>query len=529
MKNADKIINGQTYRRSAGVLMPLFSLPSNYGIGDMGSSAYKFIDLLKESNQSLWAVLPLGPTGYCNSPYKALSSFAGNAYFISPETLVNKGLIKIKELKQYDFGQSKTDINYAKLFENRYKLLRLAFSRWQEKQRNEAEDFKQFKTENHFWLRDYCLYMSLKKHFNFKPWHTWPDDIKNRETKALQDYRKKLIPDIKFWEFVQYEYAKEWHNLKSYANQKGIKIVGDMPFYVEYDSADVWAHKQQFYIDKKTNEILWSAGVPGDIFSKLSRNWGMPCYRWDELSKNNYKWHLKRFEQAAGRYDILRIDHAIGFIRYYGFNPKGDEKWFKGPDYQKDNLIPKITSLLNAKGCEIIAEDLGSVPERAYSLFNKYNWSSTRVLQFGFANQYGTETIHLPFYYPHKSAAYTGTHDNPTLSSYLHSLKPENIPYLSFYMHEQKATPHKLQQKMIEELYRSASEKVIIPLADILEMDNRARISCGKEYEKSWRWRLSSLSNITQTKRKWLKKLTFAYARTPFSLEQGKEYGWNWK
>ena len=528
MKNADKFINGLTYNRCAGVLMPLFSLPSKYGIGDMGSTAYKFLDMLKECGQSLWAVLPLGPTGYCNSPYKSQSAFAGNPYFISPEILEQKGLLKAREINEYDFGSNQTDIDYAKLFENRFKLLQKAYVRWTAKEKDKSASFKQFISENRFWLADYSLYMSLKQYFDFKPWNLWPEDIQNYDSAALIKYRRKLRDEIKFWQFVQYEYYQEWQALKSYAESKGIKIIGDMPFYLEYDSADVWSKRQQFAIDEKTHEILLSTGVPGDIFSKFSRNWGMPCYRWDVLAKDKYKWHLKRFEHAAKMYDIIRVDHAIGFIRYYGINERG-EKWYEGPDFTHDVLIPKITALMNKKGKELIAEDLGSVPERAYHLFNKYNWSGTRVLQFGFANQYGTETIHLPFYYPHKSVAYTSTHDNQTLNGYIQSLTPENMPYIAYYLHMRQTSPQKLQQKMIEELYRSASEKVIVPMPDILGLDNKARICCGKEYQKSWRWRISSLNVLTDAKRKWLKKMTFAYARTPFSTEEGKKYGWKWE
>jgi len=528
MKNADKFINGQAYNRRAGVLMPLFSLPSKYGIGDMGSAAYKFVDFLKESEQGLWAVLPLGPTGYCNSPYKGLSAFAGNPYFISPEVLMQKGLVTLKEINQFDFGKNKTDIDYEKLFNNRYKLLHLAFDRWCDKKFDKTNDFKNFVKANQFWLKDHSLYMSLKKYFGFKPWNMWDEDIRDYQKQAITKYRCKLSRDIKFWQFVQYEYQKQWLALKSYANAKGIKIIGDMPFYLEYDSADVWSRRGQFAIDEKTNEIKYFAGVPGDIFSKFSRNWGMPCYRWDVLAGDKYKWHLKRFERAADLYDIIRVDHAIGFVRYYGINGE-DEKWFEGPDFDRDVLIPKITALVNKKGKELIAEDLGSVPERAYQLFNKYNWLCTRVLQFGFANEYGTETIHLPFYYPHKSVAYSSTHDNQTLNGYIQSLAPENMPYISYYLHAKKASPQKLQEKMIEELYRSASEKVIVPMPDILGLDNNARICYGRDYQKSWRWRLASFSTLTQAKRKWLKKMSFAYARTPFSSEEGKKYGWNWK
>ena len=528
MKNAQNFINGESYNRSAGILLPIFSLPNKYGIGDLGPSAYKFIDILKKTNQTLWAILPLGHTGYCNSPYKAVSAFAGNPYFISPEIILQKKLINAKELKKYNFGNS-DNIDYGQLFTERYKFLLEVYQNWKNKKNNKTADFKHFTNQNSFWLSDYCLFMSLKTKFDFKPWNMWPKDISNYESKAIIKYRKELKSQIKFWEFIQYEYYNQLKELKKYANNNGIKLIGDMPFYVEYDSVDVWSNKDIFAIDKNNNQITHYAGVPGDAFSKHSRNWGMPCYDWKQIEKTKYKWHLKKFEQYTKLYNIIRIDHAIGFIRYYGINVK-NEQWYEGPDFNKDNLIPKITQLMKKHSVEIIAEDLGSVPDRAYYLFNKYNWLSTRVLQFGFANQYGTETIHLPFYYPHKSVAYSSTHDNQTLHSYINNMEKENKAYINYYLNSNESTSkHKIQEKMIEELYRSSSEKVIIPLADILELDNSARISHGKDYEKSWRWRLNSLTNINKSKQTWLKKMTFAYARTPFSVNEGKIYGWSWK
>ena len=529
MKNAQNFINGQSYHRSSGILMPIFSLPNKYGIGDLGSGAYKFIDFLKETNQTLWAILPLGQTGYCNSQYKSVSAFEGNQYFISPEILITKGLISSKDVKKYNFSSQKDNIDYGKLFEERYKFLHQVFENWKKGKFQNSEEFKRFKKKNNSWLKDYSLFMSLKEHFNYQSWNLWPEDIRNYQKAAIRKYRKELKKQILFWEYVQYEYYTQLAAFKEYANQNNVRLIGDMPFYVEYDSVDVWSNRQIFSINKQTNDIDLYAGVPGDIFSAQSRNWGMPCYDWKEIAKTKYKWHLKRFEQYAKIYNIIRVDHAIGFIRYYGMS-KDKEQWYEGPDNKKDVIIPKITELMKTYGVELIAEDLGSVTERAYHLFNKYNWSATRVLQFGFANQYGTASIHLPFYYPNKSTAYSSTHDNQTLSSYISNINQENISYIRYYLKvNSKASNHKIQEKMIEELYKSASEKVIIPLADILEIDNKARISHGKEYEKSWRWRIKTLESIGKRKKDWLKKITFAYARSPFSNQEGEKYGWKWK
>lgn len=528
MKNAEKVINGVEYNRTAGILMPVFSLPSKYGIGDLGPEAYRFVDILVESGQTLWVILPHGHTGYCNSPYRPISAFAGNPYFISPQILCQKKLLSTKEVAQYCPKSMSDEINYGDLFANRYKILRLAFQSWLKQNGQNSKLFERFKKIAKFWLKDYSLYMSLKKHFNYRPWNEWPKDVCSRNPQTLKKCMIKFRQEILFWQFVQYEYYEEWQNLKDYANKKGIRIVGDMPFYLEYDSVDVWSRRELFAV-KKNNEISWYGGVPGDVFSKYSRNWGVPCYTWSKIAKTNYEWPLKRFEHYALIYDVIRVDHAIGYIRFYGLNDKS-EQWFRGPDYDKDNLIPRITSLMKKHAVEIIAEDLGSVPERAYTLFNKYGWEATRVLQFGFTSEYGTQTIHLPLYYPHKSVAYSGTHDNPTLYEYIKNMDEKYISYMCYYLHAGRMNNiHKLQQRMIETLYASSAEKVIIPIADILELDNKARIAHGAEYEKSWCWKLKSFSCISHSKRQWLKKLAFAYARMPFSKEKGLQYGWIWE
>lgn len=529
MKNAEKIINGMAYNRAAGILLPIFCLPSKYGIGDLGPAAYKFVDLLCETEQKLWAILPHGHTGYCNSPYRPISAFAGNPYFISPEILYKKRLLTSKMLIECQKKAKSGEIDYGQLFENRYEMLAYAFHNWLKQAGDKSESFQQFKKKQQYWLEDYSLYMSLKKHFGYRPWNEWPEDICNYQPKALKKYKQKFQQEMLFWQFVQYEYFEQWQNLKQYADKKNIKIIGDIPFYQEYDSVDVWNNRNLFAINKETNQIEWFGGVPGDIFSKNTRNWGAPCYNLSEIAKNKYKWILKRFEHYACLYNVIRVDHAIGYIRFYGMNAQ-NEQWFKGPDYDADILIPKITNLMKKYAVEIVAEDLGSVPERAYALFNKYNWETTKVLQFGFANKYGTQTIHLPLYYPHKSIAYSSTHDNQTLYEYIKNMDKKYLPYMQSYLHADNVKSiHKLQQRMIEVLYASSAEKVIVPLSDILELDNKARIAHGMEYTKSWRWRLQSFNCISHAKRQWLKKITFAYARTPFSEEKGEQYGWVWK
>lgn len=528
MKNADKIVNGTSYIRRAGFLMPIFSLPSPYGIGDFGKGAYDFVRFLEKTGHKLWEVLPHGPTGFCNSPYKSVSAFAGNPYYISPELLCADKLLTTTELVQFNFGKTTDNIDYAVLFAQRFKMLRLAFHRWQQNGGEKTPAYINFKKEQKFWLKDYCLYMSCKEKFNFQPWHTWPEDIRNRSQEGLKKYTKLCTPDIIFWSFVQHMYFKQWQNLKNFAHLHKVEIIGDIPFYMEYDSVDVWSRRTLFQINPQTQEIELYAGVPADAFANHSRNWGMPCYNWETAEKTKFSWHLQRFSHNACMYDIIRIDHALGYIRYYGINNQ-TEQWCDGPDAITDKLVSRITKLAHQHKVEIIAEDLGSVPERAYRLFTKYSWYSTRVLQFGFSNKYGTQTIHLPFYYPHKSLACTGTHDNPTLKNYLESIDKANLPYIMHYINTPSADLSKIHKRLIEELYKSAAELVVIPLPDILELGTEGRICFGCDYTKSWRWKLTSLKNISPQKQKWLRRMAFAYARLPFSTEEGKNYGWIWK
>ena len=506
--------------RASGILMPVFSLPGPFGIGTLGKEAFAFVDFLAKAKQTYWQILPIGPTGYGDSPYQSFSAFAGNPYFIDYRLLADVGLLTADEVPA---ARPVGPIDYGALYNERPVILKKAADRLLAAPSPAYEAFCEAQS---FWLEDYALFMALKEHFGWKPWNEWEEGAAFRRPEVLRGYRRRLAVSVLFWQFVQYEFFCQWHQLKEYAGRNGIKIIGDLPFYVAYDSADVWSRRNIFAVNPEDASVTLSAGVPGDCFASHTRSWDMPCYDWPAAAADKFRWHLERFRFYAGLYDAIRIDHAIGFVRYYGLGRVG-ERWYDGPDAENDVFIPKLTRLAKSCGVELIAEDLGSVPERAYRLFTKYRWAGTRVLQFGFANGYGTETIHLPFYYPHKSVAYTGTHDNPAFASYLQGLEAKYLPYLRYYL--QASPQDDLQKRCIEELYRSAAEKVIIPLPDILGLDNRGRIAHGRDYAKSWRWRLSSLDDISEEIRQWLKKLAFAYARIPFSHEQGKEYGWNWK
>nr|WP_330369766.1 4-alpha-glucanotransferase [Butyrivibrio sp. FCS014] len=329
----------QKSKRRCGVLMPVFSLPSKYGIGTFSKEAYEFVDFLKDAGQSYWQILPLGPTSYGDSPYQSFSTFAGNPYFIDIEALINDGLLTEAEADKCDFGGSEEYIDYEKQYKSRLKLLKKAYDRREEvasskKLMKEFEAFK--KSKDNDWLADYSLFMALKNDNSGRAWNTWDEGIRLRKPAALKAARAKFAEEIDFYSFLQYLFSAQWTALKSYANEKGIRIVGDIPIYVAFDSADTWANPQLFLLDKK-NTPIDVAGCPPDAFSATGQLWGNPLYRWDYHKETGYKWWMKRIAHCYKLYDVIRIDHFRGFDEYYAIpfgNPTAENgEWRKGPGY----------------------------------------------------------------------------------------------------------------------------------------------------------------------------------------------------
>ena len=305
--------------RNSGVIMHIASLPGKYGIGTFGKEAYEFADFLRKSGQRYWQILPLGPTSYGDSPYQSFSAFAGNPYFIDFDILKEKGLLKREDYIDINFGENDEEIDYAIIFNEKMKVLRKAFTNF-----NVNDDsVKKFKNDNAFWLNDYSLYMSIKQKFDLRSWQEWDDDIRLRKPEALERYKSELSDEIEFWNFIQYEFFNEWNKLKSYVNNAGIEIIGDMPIYVSEDSADVWSNPEAFLIDKKTLKPLKVAGCPPDIFSETGQLWGNPIYDWAYMEKTEYKWWVSRVKESLKIYDWLRIDHFKGFESYYSI-PYGE-------------------------------------------------------------------------------------------------------------------------------------------------------------------------------------------------------------
>ncbi|MDB9328365.1 4-alpha-glucanotransferase, partial [Nodularia spumigena CS-590/02] len=399
------------FPRSSGILLHPTSFPSRFGIGDLGLEAYKFIDFLRETYQQYWQVLPLGPTGYGNSPYAAYSAMAGNPMLISPEQLQEQGLLAEEDFANLPvFNESKVD--YDQVNEIKIALLKKACENFQVKATPlQKKEFAGFCESKAYWLDDYALFMALKDANNNTSWHTWEKEIVKREPAAIDQAKEKLAAEIYYYKFVQFEFFRQWSELKTYANMSGIKIIGDIPIYVAQDSADVWAHPHIFCLDEETREPALMAGVPPDYFSETGQLWGNPVYNWEALQKQDFNWWLGRFEAMLDYIDVIRIDHFRGFEAYWAVE-QGEEtamngEWMKAPG---EELFDAIKAKLGT--LPVLAEDLGVITPEVEALRDKYEFPGMKVLQFAFGSDPGNSF--LPFNYTRNAVVYTGTHDNDT-------------------------------------------------------------------------------------------------------------------
>ncbi len=464
--------------RACGILMHISSLPSKYGIGTIGQSAYEFVDFLAKSRQKYWQILPIGPTAYGDSPYSSLSSFAGNPYFIDLELLCDEGALTKEECESFDFGDNITSVDYGKLFENRYKLLRLAFER-----DYDEVSVGTFRLENSFWLEDFALYMALKFEFEFKAWYEWPEDIKRRTPEALDKYREKLKEEINFHCYLQYKFFKQWEKLKAYANASNIKIIGDLPIYAAADSSDVWSNTELFSYDENLNPIEVS-GCPPDAFSADGQLWGNPCYNWKVHKQENFDWWIRRIASSFGFYDTLRIDHFRGFSEYWAI-PAGDDTakngtWKKGPGKEFFDILKS-----NLGEADIIAEDLGVLTDDVRELLAYTAFPGMKVLQFAFD---GSDSDYLPHNLTKNSVIYTGTHDNNTLLGWLKGVSTDELKRVINYLDLSREENY--SWGIIKHIYMSVCRLCIIPMQDYLELGSEARMNHPSVTHGNWKWRM---------------------------------------
>ena len=469
--------------RKSGILMPIFSLASPYGVGDFGPKAYEFVDFLKKAGQSLWQILPLNPTNYGDSPYQSFSTYAGNPYFISPDILIKDGLLTKEEAQSFDFGKNPVKIDYGMLYWNRLKMLEIAYRRFVP-----DEGFYAFVEEQSEWLEDFCLFMALKNAHQDRAWIEWDEELKLHDEKACEEARQKYADRIGFYRFLQYEFAVQWQALKAYANENGIRIIGDIPIYVAYDSADVWGGSEMFQLDEERVPLA-VAGCPPDAFSADGQLWGNPLYRWDEMAvqKDPFHWWKERIAYSLKLYDIVRIDHFRGFEAYYSI-PYGDEnakngKWKKGPGI---HLFEEVEKCLGSD-LPIIAEDLGYLTPEVHQLLADTGFPGMKVLQFAFDPN--GDNDYLPHNLVKNAVVYTGTHDNDTIIGWLTSAAPEEVAYAKKYLHANKEEG--FNWTMMRQAMASVCDTCILMMQDFLALGNEARINMPSTTGGNWQWRIS--------------------------------------
>ena len=472
------------HTRLSGVLVHPTSFPSPYGIGDLGQGAYDFIDFLKASGQSLWQVLPLGPTGFGDSPYQSFSAFAGQSLLISPDDLVDLELITKDDLYPIpEFDAAKVD--YGAVLNYKNALFKKAFQTFHHTPNKFLlEEFDDFCLENKKWLSDYAVFMACKDAHEGRSWQEWDDEMTTPTAKVRLAFETEYKEQIKYYKFIQFLFFREWMKLKKYANEADIEIIGDIPFFVSLDSADVWANKELYQLDTKGHP-LQVAGVPPDYFSATGQLWGNPLYDWKYHKKTGYEWWMQRIAYCYQLYDVLRIDHFRGFDEYW-FVPYGDPTaenghWEKGPGYELFDVMKKK---LGRK--KVIAEDLGFLTPSVIRLVKKTGYPGMKILQFAF--DAGSDSEYLPHNYDKNCVVYTGTHDNDTTVGFLQNMPEKDKKFAKKYL------GHKKDRKLCFEIIRAAlsscADTAIIPMQDYLELDSSARINTPSTLGCNWKWRM---------------------------------------
>lgn len=474
--------------RECGMLLPVFSLPSKYGIGSFSKEAYEFVDMLLGAGQKYWQILPLGPTGYGDSPYQSFSAFAGNPLLIDLEQLVEEQLLTKEECDAVDFGTDLRAIHYDKVHAGKKLLLKAAYKNW--KEQNHLDYPEQIHEKAREVLMEdtleYCFYMALREAFGDEEWTKWEDGIRLRRPDAMEHYRRELADEIGFHEFQQMVFTKQWQKLKKYANDKGIHIIGDIPIYVSFDSADAWAHPEmfQFHEDGTPKAV---AGCPPDAFSETGQLWGNPLYDWGYHERTGFGWWIRRTDYSFRLYDVVRIDHFRGFDEYYAI-PYGDKTaeygtWQQGPGMKLFEAAKRELGQV-----DIIAEDLGYLTESVLKLVRDTGYPGMKVLQFAFDSR--EESDYLPHNYEKNCVVYTGTHDNNTVLGWLDEMSPKDRAFAQKYMNYADKEKKDLPWDFIRLAMASVANLAVIPIQDYLCLGSEARINKPSTLGTNWKWRL---------------------------------------
>lgn len=467
--------------RGNGVILPIFSIPSNYGIGTFGKKAYQAVDFIADSAIKYWQILPLGQTSYGDSPYQSFSSFAGNPYFIDLDMLIEDGLLEKEELENLNFGDNKRYVDYGIQYNLRYRILEKAYDKAKDLKATEIAAFRKEESE---WIEDYALFMAIKREKFDVSWLEWDDELKNRDKKALAEFKKKNEDTIGFYVFIQYEFFKQWKKLKEYANRKRIKIIGDLPIYVAMDSCDAWVNSNILKLDPDTKEPLIVGGAPPDAYSEDGQLWGNPVYDWEKVASSDYDFWIKRIGACLRLYDILRLDHFRGFEAFYAIPATDDNarygKWEKGKPYELfDKIIKTFPDAL------FIAEDLGYITKEVDDLKNHYNFPGMNVIQFAFGENF--DSNYLPHNYVRNSVVYSSTHDSDTLQGFL-DVADEDLTKLVDKYFGLEDGDDKLW-KINRALMASVSDIAMFEIQDFLGYGNDAKINSPSTLGNNWKWR----------------------------------------
>lgn len=493
--------------RASGILMHISSLPSDYGIGTMGKEAYKFVDFLAEAKQTYWQILPICPTSYGDSPYQSFSTHAGNPYFIDLDILCEEGLLQKSDYSKMKWEHDKTHVDYENIYNKRFDVLRIAFENFK---KTDLTRFNIFLEENEYWISNYALFMSIKYESEGKSWPEWEEGLKKRDSHALWVFKSAHENDVMFWEFLQFKFFEQWKKLKSYANDNGVQIIGDIPIYVALDSTAVWVHPDLFELDGDLNPTA-VAGCPPDAFSPTGQLWGNPLYNWARHRETDYNWWIDRMRASAELYDMVRIDHFRGFDSYYAI-PYGDKTaengcWREGPGIELFNFIEGRLGKL-----PVIAEDLGFLTPSVMQMLAESGFPGMKVLEFAFDPR--EESNYLPYNYDKNSVVYIGTHDNDTIIGWKKDMDKETINFCKKFLDIDSDNDSEFVWKFIKTAFACVSDTVIIQMQDYLELGSEARMNIPSTLGGNWEWRAKK-RDITKSLAAKIADITRTYGRCP--------------